>query len=89
MLQPGTRRGRAGGMFDAEDDEDSYLDDVQETVAAQAREVGDSLGEAVRIMQVQSWKASAEILTGLLAIAKSQAARAEKKAPKVEKIVVE
>jgi hypothetical protein len=89
MLQPGTRRGRAGGMFDAEDDEDGFLDDVQDTVSAQAREVGDSLGEAVRIMQVQSWKASAEILTGLLAIAKSQAARAEKKAPKVEKIVVE
>jgi hypothetical protein len=76
-------------MFDSDYDEDSTLDEVQETLAAQLREASDSVGEAVRIMQLQSWKASAEILTGFLAIAKSQAARAEKKAPRVEKIAVE
>jgi hypothetical protein len=76
-------------MFDSDYDDDSTLDEVQETLAAQLREVSDSVGEAVRIMQVQSWKASAELLTGFLAIAKSQAARAEKKAPNVEKIAVE
>lgn len=87
MLQPGRRRGR--GVFDTGADEDSVLDDVQESLTEQLKEAGDSVGEAVRIMQVQSWKASAEIFTGFLAIAKSQVARAEKKAPRIEKIVVE
>ena len=90
MLQPGTRRGRAGrGMFDTDGDGDSILDDVQGSLTDQLREARDSASEAVRIMQVQSWKASAEILTGLLAVARSQVARAEKKAPRIEKLVVE
>jgi len=79
-------------MFDIDVDDDSVPEGVQEgvqQVAGQVREARESADEAIRIMQVQSWKASAEILTGLLAIARSQVARAEKKAPKIEKIVVE
>ena len=90
MMQFGSRRRRSGrGMFDTDGDDGSVLEGVQESVGDQLREARDSADEAIRIMQVQSWKASAEILTGLLAIARSQVARAEKKAPKIEKLVVE
>ncbi len=92
MIEFGSRRRRARRtMFDTvlNEVQETVLGEAQELLTDQLRDARSSASEAFQIMQVHSWKASVEILTGLLAIAKSQVARAEKKAPNIEKIAVE
>jgi hypothetical protein len=74
---------------DGDGDGTSWWQDAQENLTEQINETGESLAEIIRIMQVHCLRANAEILNGLLEVNKSQLARAERRAPAVEKIEVE